>query len=76
MKETNYWDRFLATGSINDFLSYKNLSFENAGNVAGKETAAGTDVKDGRADDPVTGMRSGGHSHAGVYRDYGNDFEG
>lgn len=65
MKEINYWDRFLVTGSINDFLSYKNLSYENAR----KETE--NDETDGF----VTKAKSGGHSHAGVYRDYGNDFK-
>lgn len=24
MKEINYWDRFMATGKINDFLAYRN----------------------------------------------------
>ena len=61
MKEINYWDRFLMTGSISDFLSYKN-ALKDAENSK-KEPFAGED-------------KSGEHSHAGIYRDYGNDFKG
>lgn len=61
MKEINYWDRFLVTGSVNDFLAYRNaLQDTESGNVR-RDTE-----KDG----------SGGQSYAGVYRDYGNDFKG
>lgn len=61
MKEINYWDRFLMTGSVNDFLSYKNALRE-----AENDKADGFEGEDG----------SGEHSHAGLYRDYGNDFKG
>ncbi len=61
MKEINYWDRFLVTGSVSDFLAYRNaLQDTESGNVRGDTE------KD----------RSGGQGHAGVYRDYGNDFKG
>ena len=61
MKEINYWDRFLVTGSVSDFLAYRNaLQDTENGNVRGDTE------KD----------RSGGLEYAGVYRDYGNDFKG
>ena len=61
MKEINYWDRFLMTGSISDFLSYKNALKDVE--MSETESFAGED-------------KSGEHSHAGIYRDYGNDFKG
>lgn len=61
MKEINYWDRFLMTGSVYDFLSYKNAQ-RDAENVKAEDF----DIED----------KSGGHSHAGIYRDYGDDFKG
>ncbi|MDE7016088.1 MAG: hypothetical protein K2P65_00735 [Lachnospiraceae bacterium] len=61
MKEINYWDRFLMTGSVADFLSYKN-ALEDAGSEEAQDNAK----KD----------EAGGRSHAGVYRDYGNGFKG
>lgn len=61
MKEINYWDRFLMTGSVYDFLSYKNAQHDAENN---KEE--NFDSKD----------KSGGHSHAGLYRDYGDGFKG
>ncbi|MBQ6806722.1 MAG: hypothetical protein IJO97_04755 [Lachnospiraceae bacterium] len=61
MNEENYWERFLVTGSVKDFLAYKNA-------VQGLEND--------RAQDSVREDESGEHSHAGVYRDYGNDFKG
>lgn len=60
MKEINYWDRFLMTGSIYDFLSYKR---------------AQKDAKDVEADGFDGKEESGGHSHAGIYRDYGDGFK-
>ncbi len=60
MKEINYWERFLTTGSVQDFLSYRNALEE--------------EEQDGRKDS-VGENRSGGRSHAGIYRDYGNDFK-
>ena len=61
MKEINYWDRFLMTGSVYDFLSYKNAQQDAENN---KEESL-----DGKE-------KSGGHSHAGLYRDYGDGFKG
>ena len=61
MKEINYWDRFLMTGSVYDFLSYKNAQ-QDAENV-----------KEESFDDKE---KSGVHSHAGIYRDYGDGFKG
>ncbi|MDD6812567.1 MAG: hypothetical protein PUD93_12060 [Lachnospiraceae bacterium] len=60
MNEENYWERFLMTGSIKDFLAYKNAVQE---------------IEDDRADGSVREDESGGHSHAGLYRDYGNGFK-
>lgn len=61
MKEINYWDRFLMTGSVSDFLSYRNAlqDVENAG--------IRSDTEKGRL---------GEESHAGVYGSYGDDFKG
>ena len=61
MKEINYWDRFLMTGNINDFLSYKN---------------AQKDAESGKPESLTGKDKSGEHSHAGIYRDYGNGFKG
>lgn len=61
MKEINYWDRFLVTGSVSDFLAYRN---------ALQDTENGNVRKDTEKD------RSGGLKDAGVYRDYGDDFKG
>ncbi|MCM1262546.1 MAG: hypothetical protein NC313_07460 [Butyrivibrio sp.] len=61
MKDINYWDRFLMTGSIYDFLSYKN---------------AQQDAENGKAEGFDSNNKSGEHSHAGIYRDYGNGFKG
>lgn len=61
MNEENYWKRFLMTGSIQDFLAYKN---------------AVQDIEQDRASSSVKKEESGEHSHAGVYRDYGNGFKG
>lgn len=58
MKEINYWEQFMATGKIEDFLAYKN---------AARDTQSG---------DYESRKKSGEHSHAGIYRDYGNDFKG
>lgn len=60
MKEVNYWDRFLRTGSINDFLSYKN---------------ALQDTEEGQGEDQSVKDRSGEHIHAGVYGNHGDDFK-
>lgn len=60
MKEINYWERFLMTGSVHDFLSYKN---------------ALKDEEEDRDESPVEEDKSGGQSHAGIYRDYGNGFK-
>ncbi len=35
MKEINYWEQFMATGKIEDFLAYKNAARE--GEEKGKE---------------------------------------
>ncbi|MCH5257662.1 MAG: hypothetical protein J1D87_10230 [Lachnospiraceae bacterium] len=64
MKDINYWDRFMMTGSISDFLSYRN---------ALQETEA--DRKEDNSD-IVEKDRSGEQSHAGLYRDYRDDFKG
>lgn len=49
------------TGSVYDFLSYKNAQQDAENN------------KEENFDDKE---KSGGHSHAGIYRDYGDGFKG
>ena len=50
MNEINYWNRFMATGKIDDFLAYRNAA-EQAGTPraedpgeAGEHDHAGTDT--------------------------------
>ena len=61
MNDLNYWERFLMTGSVKDFLAYKGVPMDNAVPEDG-----GLDETEG----------AGEASHAGIYRDYGNDFKG
>ncbi len=61
MNEINYWERFMNTGKIDDFLAYRNAEEE--------AQTYGTMDCEGQ-------KKSGEHSHAGVYTDYGNGFEG
>ena len=64
MNDINYWNRFMMTGSISDFLSYKNvLSDTEADHKEDKQDIAGKD-------------RSGEQSHAGLHRDHRDDFKG
>jgi hypothetical protein len=58
MKEINYWEQFMNTGRIDDFLAYKNAEREEQSTEGEREE------------------KSGEHSHAGIYRDYGNGFKG
>lgn len=58
MNEINYWEQFMTTGKIDDFLAYKNA------------------VRDTQSKDCERKEESGEHSHAGIYRDYGNGFKG
>lgn len=60
MNDINYWQRFLETGSVSDFLSYRN---------------ALQDAEKDR-NDSVREEESGGLNRAGIYRDYGNGFKG
>lgn len=62
MKDINYWERFMQTGSINDFLSYKN---------ALRETDSVQEKKDFSEKGGL-----GEVSHAGLYGAYGDDFKG
>lgn len=64
MKEVNYWERFMMTGSISDFLSYKNALQDME-----------TDQKKDRHQGAVE-VRSGDGSHAGLYGAYRDDFKG
>lgn len=44
MKEINYWEQFMATGKIEDFLAYKNAvrdEEEEKGKQAGEQFHAG-----------------------------------
>ena len=63
MKEVNYWERFMKTGSISDILSYKN---------------ALQDMEEDQKKDKHKGaleVRSGDKSHAGLYGTYRDDFK-
>lgn len=42
MKETNYWQQFLNTGSIEAYLSYKNQERANEKQKKGEHSDAGT----------------------------------
>lgn len=59
MKELNYWEQFLNTGSIEDYLRYKTT-------CSSKE--------DDRSERP-TSQTVGENSYAGVCVSYGNDFK-
>ena len=61
MNDLNYWERFLMTGSVEDFLAYKGVLKDDAAGGDG-----GPDRKEG----------AGEASHAGIHRDYGDDFKG
>ena len=58
MKEINYWEQFMTTGKIDDFLAYRNAQ------------------QDAQSENCERKEESGEHSHAGIYRDYGNGFQG
>ena len=62
MNDLNYWERFLMTGSVQDFLAYKGVLRDEE--VVSKDSRP--DREEGEGED----------SHAGIYRDYGNDFKG
>lgn len=44
MKETNYWEQFLSTGKLSDYLSYKGIS-DKEGARQEEETAEETAKK-------------------------------
>ncbi len=64
MNEVNYWERFMMTGSISDFLSYKNALQDME-----------KDRKKDKHKDAFE-VRSGDKSHAGLYGAYRDDFKG
>ena len=64
MNEVNYWERFMMTGSINDFLSYKNALHDME-----------EDQKKDKHKDALE-VSSGDKSHAGLYGTYRDDFKG
>lgn len=39
MKEQNYWNQFLSTGNIDDYLNFKNKEFEEKNSECGKNIA-------------------------------------
>lgn len=39
MKETDYWEKFMATGRIDDFLAYRNAEDAQAHSRDSRETA-------------------------------------
>ncbi len=42
MKETNYWQQFLNTGNVEDYLSYKSHEREDREQKKGEHSDAGT----------------------------------
>ena len=64
MKEINYWQQFMNTGSINDYLNYRNSCNDiNGGDLFSGERASGS-VRD-----------VGVNSYAGVCSSNGNNFK-
>ncbi|MBO5473193.1 MAG: hypothetical protein J6A08_05340 [Lachnospiraceae bacterium] len=41
MKETNYWERFMTTGKIDDFLAYKNAVRDTQANDCDRKEESG-----------------------------------
>ena len=64
MKETNYWQQFMSTGSISDYLNYRNVC--NEGNTSTLDSGERTSgmVRD-----------VGVNSYAGVCSSNGNNFK-
>lgn len=58
MKETNYWQQFMSTGCIEDYLNYRKECMDEAG---GKEAC-------------FSSQDLGENSYAGVCDSYRNDF--
>lgn len=42
MKETNYWQQFMSTGKVEDYLSYKRQDKQELRQVEGEYPHAGT----------------------------------
>jgi len=42
MKETNYWQQFMSTGKVEDYLSYKRQDKQDIRQVEGEHPHAGT----------------------------------
>ena len=64
MKEINYWQQFMNTGSISDYLNYRNVCNEGStGTSDSGERTSGT-VRD-----------VGVNSYAGVCSSNGNNFK-
>ena len=66
MKETNYWQQFMSTGSVKDYLSYRMECGQtaNCGIDADPVVSTGSAVKD-----------LGVNSYAGVCSSNRNDFK-
>lgn len=58
MNEINYWEKFMETGKIDDFLAYRNAAKDTRVMARGEKESLGE------------------HSHAGIYRDYGDGVKG
>lgn len=59
-----YWERFLSTGKIDDYLNYKNSEADRRNNEAG--------TRDGRMETQMNGRKDGSESdrtdrHGAVY---------
>lgn len=61
MKTINYWEQFLSTGKIDDYLAYR-----GKGTYAHSETGPGEDEESGRSAGTGTGYRD--HFKNGTHR--------
>ena len=64
MKETNYWQQFMNTGSINDYLNYRMESRDNDNNHMSSGNSVSSTVRD-----------LGVNSYAGVCSSNRNNIE-
>ena len=61
MKNVSYWDKFMRSGSVEDYLKFKSCMRE-------EEAGTGAKAKDGREE--------GEYPHAGFYHGNGDDIKG
>ena len=74
MKETNYWQQFMSTGSIKDYLDYR-TNCNQGENSSVADVNAGTGVFGQRKISTGTIKDLGVNSYAGVCSSNRNDFK-